>query len=129
MSPILIKKIPKLQNISILVMDAEGLEAEGMRPGSAGRVGGQRMCNCLREWVCSWSLSPPPPLSKYYTHNQISTRRRAEVSPRITPGVSKPLPPPPPQGEDAMGRSCVLDSHPGRWMPAAVRMPACHSRR
>ena len=23
-------------------------------------------------------------------------------------------------GEDAMGRSCILDSHPGRWMPAAV---------
>ena len=40
-----------------------------------------------------------------------------------------------PSGEDAMGRSCILDSHPGRWMPAAVwmpavvRMPACHSRR
>ena len=35
--------------------------------------------------------------------------------------------------EDAMGRSCILDSHLGRWMPAAVRMPAvvwmpaCHS--
>ena len=34
-----------------------------------------------------------------------------------------------------MGRSCILDSPPGRWMPAAVRMPAvvrmpaCHSRR
>ena len=34
-----------------------------------------------------------------------------------------------------MGRSCILESHPGRWMPAAVRMPAvvrmpaCHSRR
>ena len=28
-----------------------------------------------------------------------------------------------------MGRSCILDSHPGRWMPAAVRMPHCHSRR
>ena len=31
-------------------------------------------------------------------------------------------PPPPralirPSGEDAMGRSCILDSHPGRWMP------------
>ena len=51
------------------------------------------------------------------------------------------FPPPPPgalirpSGEDAMGRSCILDSHPGRWMPAAVRMPAvvrmpaCHSRR
>ena len=25
---------------------------------------------------------------------------------------------------DAMGRSCILDSHPGRWMPAAVRMLA-----
>ena len=42
---------------------------------------------------------------------------------------------PPPPGEDAMGRSCILDSPPGRWMPAAVRMPAvvrmpaCHSRR
>ena len=40
-----------------------------------------------------------------------------------------------PSGEDAMGRSCILDSPPGRWMPAAVRgaavvrMPACHSRR
>ena len=40
-----------------------------------------------------------------------------------------------PSGEDAMGRSYILDSHPGRWMPAAVRMPAvvlmpaCHSRR
>ena len=34
-----------------------------------------------------------------------------------------------PSGEDAMGRRCILDSHPGRWMPAAVRMPACHSRR
>ena len=40
-----------------------------------------------------------------------------------------------PSGEDLMGRSCILDSHPGRWMPAAVRMPAvvrmpaCHSRR
>ena len=40
-----------------------------------------------------------------------------------------------PSGEDAMGRSCILDSHPGRWMPAVVRMPAvlgmpaCHSRR
>ena len=40
-----------------------------------------------------------------------------------------------PSGEDAMGRSCIVDSHPGRWMPAAVRMPAvvwmpaCHSRR
>ena len=40
-----------------------------------------------------------------------------------------------PSGEDTMGRSCILDSHPGRWMPAAVRMPAvvrmpaCHSRR
>ena len=38
-------------------------------------------------------------------------------------------------GEDAMGRSCILDSHPGRWMPTAVRMPAVvwmpayHSRR
>ena len=32
-------------------------------------------------------------------------------------------------GEDAMGRSCILDSHSDRWMPAAVRMPACHSRR
>jgi hypothetical protein len=29
-----------------------------------------------------------------------------------------------PSGEDAMGRSCTLDSHPGRWMPAAMRMPA-----
>ena len=48
-------------------------------------------------------------------------------------------PPPPPldripgtdqaSGEDAMGRSCILDSHPCRGMPAAVRMPACHSRR
>ena len=28
-----------------------------------------------------------------------------------------------------MGRSCILESHPGRWMPAAVQMPACHSRR
>ena len=34
-----------------------------------------------------------------------------------------------------MGRSCILDSHPSRWMPAAVQMPAvvrmptCHSRR
>ena len=33
-----------------------------------------------------------------------------------------------------MGRSCILDSNPGRWMPAAVRMPAvvwmpaCHRR-
>ena len=32
-----------------------------------------------------------------------------------------------------MGRSCILDSHPSRWMHAAVRMPAvvhmpaCHS--
>ena len=40
-----------------------------------------------------------------------------------------------PSEEDAMGRSCILDSHPERWMPAAVRMPAvvrmpaCHSRR
>ena len=40
-----------------------------------------------------------------------------------------------PSGEDAMGRSCILDSHPGRGMPAevrmpaVVRMPACHSRR
>ena len=40
-----------------------------------------------------------------------------------------------PSGEDAMGRSYILDSHPGRWMPAAVRMPAvvqmpaCHGRR
>ena len=42
-----------------------------------------------------------------------------------------------PSGEDAMGRSCILDSPPGpgRGMPAAVRMPAvvrmpaCHSRR
>ena len=40
-----------------------------------------------------------------------------------------------PSGEDAMGRSCILDTHTGRWMPAAVqmpaivRMPACHSRR
>ena len=40
-----------------------------------------------------------------------------------------------PSREDAMGRSCILDSHPGRWMPAAermpavVRMPACYSRR
>ena len=42
-----------------------------------------------------------------------------------------------PSGEDAMGRSCSLDSPPppGRGMPAAVqmpavvRMPACHSRR
>ena len=53
------------------------------------------------------------------------------------------VPPPPPayralirpSGEDAMGRSCILDSPPGRWMPVAVRMPAvvrmpaCHSRR
>ena len=49
-------------------------------------------------------------------------------------GWSLPTRPPPP-GVDAMGRSCILDSHPGRWMPAAVRMPAvvrmpaCHSRR
>ena len=34
-----------------------------------------------------------------------------------------------------MGSSCILDSPPGRWMPATVRMPAvvrmpaCHSRR
>ena len=28
-----------------------------------------------------------------------------------------------------MGRSCILDFPPGRGMPAAVRMPACHSRR
>ena len=28
-----------------------------------------------------------------------------------------------------MGRSYILDSPPGRWMPVAVRMPACHSRR
>ena len=43
-----------------------------------------------------------------------------------------------PSGEDAMGRSCILDPPPpppGRGMPAAVRMPAvvrmpaCHSRR
>ena len=40
-----------------------------------------------------------------------------------------------PSGEDAMGRRCILDSPPGRGMPAAVRMPAvvlmpaCHSRR
>ena len=40
-----------------------------------------------------------------------------------------------PSGEDAMGRSCILDSPPGRGMPAAVQMPAvvrrpaCHSRR
>ena len=34
-----------------------------------------------------------------------------------------------PSGEDAMGRSCILDSPQGRGMPAAVRMPACHSRR
>ena len=40
-----------------------------------------------------------------------------------------------PSGEDAMGRGCILNSHPGRWMPAAVRMPAVarmpasHSRR
>ena len=40
-----------------------------------------------------------------------------------------------PSGEDATGRTCILDSHSGRWMPAAVRMPAvvrmpaCHSRR
>ena len=37
--------------------------------------------------------------------------------------------------EDAMGRSCILDSHSGRWMPAAMRMPtvvqmlACDSSR
>ena len=42
-----------------------------------------------------------------------------------------------PSGEDAMGRSCILDSppSPGRGMPVAVRMPAVvqmcayHSRR
>ena len=39
-----------------------------------------------------------------------------------------------PSREDAMGRGCILDSHPGRWMPAAVqmpsvvRMPACQGR-
>ena len=49
-------------------------------------------------------------------------------------------PPPPlrmirPSGQDAMGRCCIQDSHPGRGMPAAVRrptvvqMPACHGRR
>ena len=42
---------------------------------------------------------------------------------------------PPPRGQltapadGAMGRSCILDSPPGRWMPAAVRMPARRSRR
>ena len=42
-----------------------------------------------------------------------------------------------PSGEDAMGRSCILDSPPPQavqmlatvWMPAAVQMPACHARR
>ena len=40
-----------------------------------------------------------------------------------------------PSGEDAMGTSCILNPPPGRWrpaavrMPAVVRMPACHSRR
>ena len=34
-----------------------------------------------------------------------------------------------PSGEDAMGRSCILDSPPAVRMPAAVWMPACHSRR
>ena len=34
-----------------------------------------------------------------------------------------------PSGEDAMGRSCILDPPPGRGMPAVVRRPACHSRR
>ena len=32
-----------------------------------------------------------------------------------------------PSGEDAMGRSCILDAPPPP--PTAVRMPACHSRR
>ena len=70
---------------------------------------------------------------------------RHQLETATPPGVM-PIPPPPfvmttyralirPSGEDAMGRSCILDSHPGRWMPAAlrmpavVRMPACHSRR
>ena len=40
-----------------------------------------------------------------------------------------------PPGEDAILRRCILDSPPGRGMPAAVqmpavvRMPACHSTR
>ena len=80
---------------------------------------------------------PPPPLAK--ANNQIPT-----------PCVNPPSTSPPgvfvmtasqalirPSGEDAMGRSCILDSPPppGRGMPAAVRMPAevqmpdCHGRR
>ena len=64
---------------------------------------------------CKGGGSPPPP---------------------PTEALCQPPPPPSiyralirPSGEDAMGRSCILDSHPGRWMPAAVWMPACHSRR
>ena len=35
-----------------------------------------------------------------------------------------------PSGEDAKGRSCILDPHPqGRGMPSVVWRPACHSRR
>ena len=57
------------------------------------------------------------------------------------PGEAQGVPPPPskalirPSGEDAMGRSCILDSPRGRGMPAAVQMPAavrmppCHGRR
>ena len=53
---------------------------------------------------------------------------------RLDPPPSPPPSPPyraliRPLGEDAMGRSCILDSHPGRGMPAVVQMPACHSRR
>ena len=59
-----------------------------------------------------WCCAPPPP--------PVRTAFQALIRP---------------SGEDAMGRSCILDSPPGRWMPAAVRMPAvvrtpaCHSRR
>ena len=75
----------------------------------------------------NWSVflfSPPPPPREGHKDPQpgvfVMTAYRALIRP---------------SGEDAMGRSCILDSPPGRGMPAAVRrpavvrMPACHSKR
>ena len=67
--------------------------------------------------------SPPPPPVTFMLLVVVSTSQPGVFVMTAYRALIRP------SGEDAMGRSCILDSHPGRWMPAVVRMLAYHSRR
>ena len=77
----------------------------------------------------SHSQPPPPPPETFTLLVVVSTSQPGVFVMNACRALIRP------SGEDAMGRGCILDSPPGRGMPAAVRMPAvvrmpaCHSRR